>query len=130
MPRSPSRRWLSVSKPLASAAGVGGGDWSELYDVMYRATSAYGAHPTWFVFESYIDPDYQMKHVRPDAWKSGTLGHATMDVVQLVAILGVQVLSKSGLGVQLLRDVDAWWTSMKARRLAAPAQTAPFTHSS
>jgi hypothetical protein len=116
--------------PLAKVAGVGGGDWSELYDIVYRATSAYGAHPTWFVFESYIDPEYQMKHVRPDAWNSGTLGYAAMDVVQLVAILGVQVLSKFGLGVQLLRDVDAWWNSIKAQRLAAQAHAVPSTHSS
>lgn len=109
--------------PLAKAAGVGGGDWTELYDIVYRATSAYGAHPTWFVFESYIHPDYQMKHVRPGAWKSEVLGYATMDAVQLVAILAVQVLSKLGLSVQLLRDVDAWWSSMKAQMRAARVET-------
>lgn len=113
--------------PLAKAAGVGGGDWTELYDLAYRAASAYGAHPTWFVFESYIDPDFQMKHVRPDAWRSETLGYATMDVVQLVAILGAQVLSKLGLDVQLLRDVDAWWSMMKAEMIAARAELVPFT---
>jgi hypothetical protein len=111
--------------PLAKAAGVGGGDWTELYDIAYRSTSAYGAHPTWFVFESYIDPDYRMKHVRPDPPKSEVLGHATMDVVQLVAILGAQVLSKFGLDVQLLRDVDAWWSWMKAQMLAAREEAAP-----
>jgi hypothetical protein len=111
--------------PLAEAAGVGGGDWTELYDIAYRATSAYGAHPTWFVFESYIDPAYQMKHVRPDPPKSETLGYATMDVVQLIAILGAQVLLKFGLDVQLLRDVDAWWNLMKAQILAARADAVP-----
>jgi len=111
--------------PLAKAAGVGGGDWTELYDIAYRSTSAYGAHPTWFVFESYIDPDYRMKHVRPDPPKSEVLGHATMDVVQLVAILGAQVLSKFGLDVQLLRDVDEWWSWMKAQMLAAREEAAP-----
>jgi len=54
-----------------------------------------------------------VKHVRPDPPKSEVLGRATMDVVQLVAILGAQVLSKFGLDVQLLRDVDAWWRSIK-----------------
>lgn len=111
--------------PLAKAAGVGGGDWTVLYDIAYRATSAYGAHPTWFVFEAYIDPNYQMKHVRPYAWKSEALGYATMDVVQLVAILAVQVLSKLGLGVQLFRGVDAWWSSTKAQMLAARAEAVP-----
>lgn len=113
--------------PLAEAAGVGGGDWTQLYDIAYRATSAYGAHPTWFVFESYIDPDYQMKHVRPDPPKSETLGWATMDVIQLVAILGAQVLSKLGLDVQLLQDVDAWWRFMKAQILAARMEAVPST---
>jgi hypothetical protein len=116
--------------PLAKAAGVGGGDWTELYDIAYRATSAYGAHPTWFVFESYIDPDYQLKHVRPDPPKSDALGHTTMAVVQLVAMLGAQVLSKFGLDVQLLRDVDAWWRLMKVQKLAARADPFPSTQPS
>ncbi len=76
------------------------------------------SHPTWFVFESYIDPHHQMKHVQPAALKSEALGYATMEVVQLVAILGAQVLSKFGLHVQLLRDVDAWWGAMKVQMLA------------
>ena len=32
--------------PLATAAGVGGDDWTELYNIANRATSAYDAHPT------------------------------------------------------------------------------------
>ena len=56
---------------------------------------------------------------------SEVLGHATMDVIQLVAILGAQVLSKFGLDVRLLRDVDAWWRSIKAQMLAARAEIAP-----
>ncbi|MDA8289296.1 MAG: hypothetical protein M0014_12765 [Actinomycetota bacterium] len=70
------------------------------------------------MFESYIDPHHQMKHVQPAALKSEALGYATMEVVQLVAILGAQVLSKFGLHVQLLRDVDAWWGAMKVQMLA------------
>jgi hypothetical protein len=34
-------------------------------------------------------------------------------------------LSKFGLDVQLLRDVDAWWSWMKAQMLAAREEAAP-----
>jgi len=70
----------------------------------FRRACAVGGH---------ADLVYTVKHVRPDPPKSEVLGRATMDVVQLVAILGAQVLSKFGLDVQLLRDVDAWWRSIK-----------------
>ena len=53
------------------------------------------------------------------------LGHATMDVVQLVAVCGAQALLKFRLFVQLLRDVDAWWRLMKMQMLAARTEAVP-----
>ncbi|HUY06680.1 MAG TPA: hypothetical protein VMU99_05430 [Acidimicrobiales bacterium] len=66
-----------------------------------------------------------MKRFRPRASKSETLGYATMDVVQLVAVRGAQALLKFRLFVQLLRYVDAWWRLMKVQMLAARTEAIP-----
>lgn len=103
--------------PLAETAGAGGGNWSSLYDVPYRSMSNFGAHPTFFVLDSYIDHSDSVSRVRTETLRDWRVHRSTMDVVYLVALLGVVVLSNLGFDVSNLRGVTAWWNSERTKLL-------------
>jgi hypothetical protein len=101
--------------PLAKAAGVGGGNWSSLYDVPYRSMSNFGAHPTFFVLDSYVEHSSSVARVGTETLRDWRVHRSTMDVVYLVALLGVVVLSSLGFDASNLRGVTAWWSAERTK---------------
>lgn len=101
--------------PLAEAAGVGGGNWSSLYDVPYRSMSNFGAHPTFFVLDSYVEHAGSVSRVGAETLRDWRVHRSTMDVVYLVALLGVVVLSSLDFDVSNLRGVTAWWNAERMK---------------
>ena len=99
--------------PLATAAGVGGGDWSSLYDIPYRSTSNFGAHPIFFVLDSYIERDECVSHVKTTTLRDSRVHRSTMEAVYLVALLASEVLSSLGFEVSNLRAMAAWWSNQR-----------------
>ena len=100
---------------LAKAAGAGGGDWSALYNVPYRSMSNFGAHPTYFVLDSYVDKSASAYRIQAEPYRNWRVHSSTMDVAHLVAMLGAVVFEKLGLDVSNLKGVTAWWDAQRAQ---------------
>ena len=50
--------------PLAEDKGAGGGNWETVYHFLYRALSTWGAHPTYWLLNAYLNQDTWLIHVR------------------------------------------------------------------
>jgi hypothetical protein len=101
--------------PLALQAGIGGGNWSDLYNVVYRSLSTWGAHPSIWVLNAYLDEDKpHMLHVRPMVPAEGRADTATFDTIQLVVMLAAEVFKKLGIDDAHMRQVDQLWRELRA----------------
>ena len=106
--------------PMAEMAGIGGGNWSDLYDVVYRSLSTWGAHPSYWVLHAYLDDEKPyMLHVRPFVPADGRADVLMFDIVHLVAMLGAEVLAKLEIDATRLREVDMTWRAIRAHQRAA-----------
>lgn len=100
--------------PLAERAGIGGGNWSDLYNVVYRSLSAWGAHPSIWVLDAYLDRDRpHMLHVRSTVPPEGRAAIATFDTVQLVVLLAAEIFARLGVDDSHVRAVDRLWRALK-----------------
>ena len=91
--------------PLASALGLGEGNWEVIYDVVYRSLSGYGAHPTMNLLDSYLDGAGLLLHVRDRT------SLPTMDVgcmgggIFLTALLAQHIFETRGCEISLLEEM-------------------------
>jgi hypothetical protein len=91
--------------PMSEAKGVGGGNWDTVYHFLYRALSTWGAHPTYWLLNSYFEQGGWMIHVRdrpPPDLRAHTVTRA---MVELTAMLSAEIFDECGIDVVSLRSL-------------------------
>jgi hypothetical protein len=89
--------------PMSEAKGVGGGNWDTVYHFLYRALSTWGAHPTYWLLNSYFEQGGWMIHVRDRPPPDGRAQTVTRAMVELTAMLSAEVFAECGIDVTSLR---------------------------
>jgi hypothetical protein len=89
--------------PWAEAKGVGGGNWDTVYHFLYRTLSTWGAHPTYWLFNTYFDVGPWMTHVKARSEPDGRALTVTRAMVELTAMLSTEVFEPCGIDVSPLR---------------------------
>lgn len=101
--------------PLAERAGIGGGNWTSLYNVVYRSLSTWGAHPSIWMFDQYLDHgDTKMLHVLPAVEPEGRAHMVALSALHLVAMLAAEVFTRLGIDDAHMREAVATCQSLEA----------------
>ncbi len=89
--------------PWAEAKGVGGGNWDTVYHFLYRTLSTWGAHPTYWLLNTYFELGPWMTHVKARPEPDGRAVTVTRAMVELTAMLSAEVFESCGIDVSSLR---------------------------
>jgi hypothetical protein len=90
--------------PWAESKGVGGGNWDTVYHFLYRTLSTWGAHPTYWLFNTYFEVGPWMTHVKARPESDGRALTVTRAMVELTAMLSAEVFESCGIDVSPLRS--------------------------
>jgi len=108
--------------PWAEQKGVGGGDWEILYHFLYRLFSTWGAHPTYWLFNTYFGTDTWLTHVQERPEPDGRSETVTQAMVELTAMLSAEVFQSLGFDVGPLRDLVEEYRKQALKKKASVAK--------